>query len=103
MHIIPETIYPIAQMGDEVLLVLKENLPYIGKKNALKVQCVFIDLMGRRIQDPIGIEYHLKFNPWEEITDDAKRTMIRKLIETRFSDSDILEKIVKPLEANKIS
>lgn len=102
MHI-PETIYPVAQMGDEVLFVLKENLQHIGKKNALQVQCVLVDLEGRRIQDPIGIEYHLKFNPWEEITDDAKRVMIRKLIETRFSDSDILEKIIKPLEGNKIS
>ena len=102
MHI-PESIYPLAKMGGEVLLINKENIPHIGKEKAFEVLCVLVNLENAKIYDMTELEKHLKFNPWEEIMDDSARAVIKKLIETKFSDADILEKIVRPLEKNKIA
>lgn len=94
-------IYPIAKLGDQVLIVNKYDLPYIGKERALEVKCIKIDLKNNRIDSIIELEKHLKFNPWEEINED-KRNIILKILNTKFSDTEIIEKIIKPLAENLV-
>lgn len=94
-------IYPVAKLGDQVLIVNKDDLPYIGKEKAFEVRCIRVDLRHRTIDPIIELEKHLKFNPWEEISQD-ERGIILQNINTRFSDQDILEKIMEPLARNLV-
>lgn len=89
-------IYPIAKLGDRILIVNKDDVPYIGKERAFEVKCVQIDLRHKTIDPIIELEKHLKFNPWEEISEEERGIILQNL-NTKFSDRDILEKIMEPL------
>jgi hypothetical protein len=95
-------IYPIAKLGDQLLIVNSDDLPYIGKEKAMEVKCIQVDLTKRIIDDPFELEKHLKFNPWEEITTEEERIVILQSLNTMFSDEDILAKIIKPLAENLV-
>lgn len=94
-------IYPVAKLGDQILIINKDDLPYIGKERALEVECVKVDLKRGVIDPIIELEKHLKFNPWEEINDE-ERNIILQILNTKFSDKDILEKIIEPLAENLV-
>jgi len=95
-------IYPIAKLGDSILIINKTDLPYIGEERALEVKCVKADLHDRKIDAPIELEKHLKFNPWEEITEEDERNVFLQILNTKFSDDDILNKIMEPLAENLV-
>ncbi|MDO8499988.1 MAG: hypothetical protein Q7S66_05050 [bacterium] len=94
-------IYPVAKLGDQILIVNKDDLPYIGKERALEVKCIKIDLGHRTIDPIIELEKHLKFNPWEELSEDERNTILQNL-SAKFSDQEILEKIMEPLVKNLV-
>lgn len=94
-------IYPIAKLGDQILIVNKDDLPYIGKERALEVKCVKVDLRHKTIDPIIELEKHLKFNPWEEVGEDERDTILQNL-SAKFLDQDILEKIMEPLAENLV-
>ena len=94
-------IYPVAKLPRQILLINKDDLPYIGKERALEVKCIMIDFDHKSIDAPIELEKHLKFNPWEEISEAERREFLQKL-GAIFSDEDILEKIIKPLLENLV-
>ncbi len=94
-------IYPIAKLSQQILLINKDDIPYIGKERALEVKCIRIDFDQKSIDTPIELEKHLKFNPWEEINEIERQEFLQKLGEM-FSDEDILEKIIKPLLENLV-
>lgn len=89
-------IYPIAKLGNQVLIINKEDLPYIGKERAMEVKCVLVDLEKGEANKVLELEKHLKFNPWEEMSED-ERSEIFQALNARFSDMDILKKIIEPL------
>jgi hypothetical protein len=89
-------IYPVAKLGDAVLIVNQDDLPYIGKQRAYDVKCVRVDLKRGTIDPVIELEKHLKFNPWEEMSEDERNTILQN-ISTKFSDHEILENIIQPL------
>ncbi|MDP3725558.1 MAG: hypothetical protein Q8R20_03775 [Nanoarchaeota archaeon] len=95
-------IYPIAKLGDQILIVNKDDVPYIGKERALEVKCIKVDLKHRVIDPLIELEKHLKFNPWEEITDKERDIMLQEL-GSKFSDEEILGKIMEPLAESLIT
>lgn len=97
-----ENLYVVARIDDELLIINKSDLPYIGKKRALEVMCIKIDLKTKVIDSLLELEKHLKFSPWEEIMEGEEREILVKQINNKFSDKDIQEKIVKPLEERKI-
>lgn len=84
------------KLGDQILILNKEDVPFIGGSKALDVYCVLVDLVRREIDPPEKLELHLKFNPWEE-TDDQEKQVLSQLLYSRISDKDIFEKIVLPL------
>ena len=94
-------IYPIAKLGNQILIVNKDDLPFIGKERALEVKCIKVDLKHKAIDPLIELEKHLKFNPWEEITD-QERDIILQELSSKFSDEEILEKIMEPLTESLI-
>ena len=55
-------IYLIAKLDDEVLIINKNDIPYIGKERALDVKCVKVDLKHGEIDPIIELDKHLKFN-----------------------------------------
>ena len=63
-----EDICPIAILGKSSLLIKKSDLNSIGKD--LGILSVEVDVAKFEIFKAIDLEKHLKFNPWEEITDD---------------------------------
>lgn len=90
-----EKLYPICKLGNSFLIILKEKLPIVGKQ--LGVMSVQIDLSNSEITPPIDLEKHLKFNPWEEITDLKEREEVIRLIQNRFDRITINEQIINPL------
>ncbi len=92
-------LYPVAKLGDEVLVVNKEDLLYIGKERAADVKCVNVDLKHKAVSSITELEKHLKFNPWEE-TNEEQRTAILQSLASTFSDQELLEKIIEPLAEN---
>lgn len=94
-------IYTVAKLGDQILLVNKNDLSYIGKERALEVKCIKVDLHHRTIEPIIELERHLKFNPWEEISEEHRDAILQNII-TKFSEREVLEKIVKPLVENLV-
>jgi hypothetical protein len=95
-------IYPIAKLGDNVLIINKDDLLYIGKERAFEVKCIKVDLNHKTIDSIIELEKHLKFNPWEEIVTEEERIVILQNLNTKFSDNDILAKIIEPLAENLV-
>jgi len=94
-------IYPIAKLGEQILIVNKDDLPFIGKERALEVKCIRVDLKHRKIDPIIELEKHLKFNPWEELNENERNKASQELGE-KFSDQEILEKIIGPLVQNLV-
>ena len=94
-------IYPIAKLGRQILIVNKDDLLFVGKERALEVKCIQVDLKRKTINPIIELEKHLKFNPWEELNDRERNNALQELGE-RFSDQEILEKIIEPLVENLI-
>lgn len=95
-------IYPVAKLGSQVLIVNKDDLLFIGKERALEVKCIKVDLKHGVIDSIIELEKHLKFNPWKEIGEDERETILKEL-GAKFSDQEILEKIMEPLTESLIS
>ena len=89
-------IYPVAKLGYQILIINKDDLPFVGKERALEVKCIKVDLKHGVIDPLIELEKHLKFNPWEEITDKGREVILQEL-GSKFSDEEILEKIMEPL------
>lgn len=87
--------YPIAKIGYSYLLILKSELNRVGKQ--LGVMSVKIDLSGSEITPPIDLEKHLRFNPWEEITDSKEREKVIVNIQKQFDITTIEEKIINSL------
>lgn len=94
-------LYPVAKLGDEVLVINKDDIPYVGKERAVDVKCVNVDLKHKEIDAITELEKHLKFNPWEE-TDEEQRNAILQSLASTFSDQEILEKIIEPLAGSLI-
>ncbi len=92
----------IAKLGDKVLIINKNDIPYIGKERALEVMSINVDLKNNEIGQILELEKHLKFNPWEEILDNNKRNLYLQILNTNFSDNEIIEKIIKPLAEKMI-
>jgi len=55
-----------------------------------------VDLEHKVIDPIIELEKHLKFNPWEELNENEIKNTLRELGD-KFSDQEILEKIMEPL------
>ena len=96
-------IYLIAKLGNAILIVNKADLAYIDKERAFEVKCIVVDLAERTIDPPEGLEKHLKFNPWEEITNPDERMVLLQVLNNKFSDAEILQKILQPLAENAVS
>ncbi len=94
-------VYPVAKLGKEVLLVNKGDVSLIGTEDALNVLSVDVDLQFKRIEEPIELEKHLKFNPWEDVTDEERDSII-EAIRVTFTSEEINEKIIEPL-SNTVS
>ena len=94
-------IYPVAKLGYQILIINKDDLPFVGKERALEVKCIKVDLKHGVIDPLIELEKHLKFNPWEEVTD-KERDIILQELGSKFSDEEILEKIMEPLTESLI-
>lgn len=90
-------IYITAKLGEQILIINKDDIPCIGKERALEVMSVSVDLRNKRIGEILELEKHLKFNPWEEILDNNERDILLQLLHAQFSDNEITEKIMKPL------
>lgn len=88
-------LYPICKLGNSFLIILKENLPKVGKQ--LGIMSVQIDLSKSEITPPVDLEKHLKFNPWEEITDLKERDEVIGKIQNHFDRISINEQIINPL------
>jgi len=86
----------IAKLGERILIINKEDIPYIGGPKGLSVFCVTVDLEKREVFPPEKLEIHLKFNPWEETTEQDK-VVLSNLLYSKISDKDIFEKIILPL------
>ena len=85
-----------AKLGDSILIMNKADIPYIGGPRSLEVFCVKVDLEKREVYPPVELEKHLKFNPWEETTEQDK-VVLSALLYSKISDEDIYEKIILPL------
>ena len=94
-------IYPIAKLGNRVLIINKDDLSFVGKERALEVKCITVDLKHGVVDPIIELEKHLKFNPWEEISENEREEVLKEL-GTKFSDQEILEKVIEPLVKNLI-
>ncbi|MEK7542967.1 MAG: hypothetical protein AAB503_01515 [Patescibacteria group bacterium] len=94
-------IYPVAKLGYLVLVINKDDLPFIGKERALEVKCIKVDLKHKIIDPIIELEKHLKFNPWEEIADEERDIILQEL-GSKFSDEEIFGKIMEPLAESLI-
>lgn len=95
-------IYPIAKLGGEFLVISRGDLKYIGTEKSMEVKCVKVDLKNGHIDEPIEIEVHLKFNPWEEIINEDERNIIISKIANKFTETQINEKISEPLAENRL-
>ena len=95
-------IFISGKLGSKILIINKADIPYIGSLDkGLEVMTIQVDLKKREIFPPLELEKHLKFNPWEETTE-QDRAVLSQLLYSRFSDKDILEKICLPLAENLI-
>ncbi len=94
-------IYPVARLGSQILIINSDDLPYIGKERSLEVKCVEVDMRRMAIDEVIELERLLKFNPWEEMGEDERDVVLRELAD-RFSDEDILKRIVEPLAGSLV-
>ena len=95
------TLYPIATLGSQILIVNEGDISFIGGERALEVMCIQVDFRHAKIYPIIALEKHFKFNPWEELSDTGRREALQKL-HTTFSDEDIAKNITGPLSASLI-
>ena len=69
--------YPIAKPGNKILIVNKNDVPFIGKARGLEVICIIqVDFKHTRIYSIIELERPLKFNPWEKITEQRRERCV---------------------------
>lgn len=94
-------LYPVAKLGNEVLVMNKDDIPYIGRERALDVMCINVNLKYKKIHPITELEKHLKFNPWEE-TDEEQRNAILQSLATAFSNQEIEQKIIDPLRTSLV-
>ena len=90
------TIYPITILGDQVLIVNKDDTPFIGKERALEVMCVQIDFRHTKIYPPIewkNTSSSTRGTRW--MTQQEMKTL--KKLHTTFLPEDITENIEKTL------
>lgn len=103
MLLLSDIVCPIAELGNEFLLIHNDDRNHLATDRSLKIKCVLINLDRLTIDDPFEIELHFKFNPWEEIIDENRRVYILSLIQSKFSNLMITEKIIATLEKTKIT
>lgn len=89
-------IYIIAKLGSQILIVNRDDLPKIGKSEALEIKSLTVDFSKREISEIVGLEERLKFSPWIEINDHERMVAQNKLTET-FDIDEFQRKIVAPL------
>ena len=94
-------LYPIAKLGERVLIINKDDLAFVGKERAFEVKCVQVDLRNHAIDPVLELEKHLKFNPWEEINGDERAGIVQQM-RAVFSEQEIQEKITRPLKENPV-
>ena len=83
-------------LRSSILIVNKANLVTYHFTDPLKVFAVKVDFDLHKIYPPTPFQRLLKFGNWEEPTDDQKM-MYLQLLDSKFSDKDIIEKIILPL------
>lgn len=94
-------IYPIAKLADLVLVISKKDAETIKETKKLEnIQSVKVDPTNKEVYDPIPLENHLKFNPWEEIVDDQERTQYLIALSNTFPER-VLDSIVDSLQKAK--
>lgn len=93
--------YPIALLGNQILIINEGDIPFVGKERALEVMCVQVDFRHTTIYPIIEMEKHMRFNPWKEI-DGKERELFLQKLQSTFSEEEISEKIKKPLAENAI-
>lgn len=91
----------IAKLGNNILIVNKADIKHIGKEGAMEVMSVSVDLENRRIGPVVELEKHLKFNPWEEMSQEEQEVAL-KILNAKFSDNEIIEKIIMPLAIHRV-
>jgi hypothetical protein len=89
-------IVPIARLGSSLLFINIDDIEKIGSKNALDITCVYVDTKKHYIAELSNLETHLKFNPWEEISNNHKEKYLNKVL-SQFSQEEISNKIISPL------
>lgn len=96
-------IRPIAKLGDNKILVVKESdLPKIGdEKHALQVLVVLVDFQRKEVLGPELLERHLKMNPWEQITE-IEQSQLRDLLFSNFT-LDQIHSILDSLNEDPLS
>ncbi len=96
---IMEDIYPIAKLGNSYLLINKSELHKVGK--GFGITSIKVDISSLEIHKAVDLERHLKFNPWEDITDAKERNKILSFVPQQFDSKTIMEKIINPLRGEK--
>ena len=85
-------IYPIATLPDLVLVINARDLSKLdGGVDQATVKAIKVDIRNKRFNEPILLDQHLKFNPWEEITDPDQRDVYQARLRTLFSEAQILD------------
>ena len=92
-------IYIIAKLGDLILIINNGDLKRIGKETKPEVKCIKVDLRNKTINPAVELEKHLKFNPWEETTENKQHIFLQNLY-LSFPKQDILKKLIEPLSKN---
>ncbi len=95
-----KSILPIAKLFNKYLFIHPDDLPHLGK--ALDLKCIRVDFDSKKIDEIWELERHFKFNSWEIIEDQKERDAVLELLKTEFSEQEIADKIITPLEENKI-
>jgi hypothetical protein len=86
----------VAKLYDKIMLTRREDVELLGTNKSLDVECVVVDLKRRSIEPPWPYEQHMKFNPWEDVTEEEEK-MLLEVLYTKFRDQEIYQKILIPL------
>jgi hypothetical protein len=91
-----EELYVLGFNGSDVLIVNKADLVKYNQTEPQRVLAVKVNFDIKKIYPPNPFQNFLKFGNWDEPSEDQKRIYLQ-LLNSKFSDKDILEKIILPL------
>jgi len=91
-----DELYVIGHNGSDILIVNKGDLEKYNLTDPRKVLAIKVNFAVKKIYPPNPFQSFLKFGEWEEPTDDQKMIYLQ-LLNSKFSDKDILEQIILPL------